>query len=184
MKEIKINPDKFNLYLKDAYGIESVLGDSGRSPYGVSGMNNHPTYKTISNIGTEEWGKDDPERIIMKKVKDWDELAHLSEEEALEKFLFHFDFMVKVIRSTGCQINKFIFREYPTIRTDRNLIYCRVFIELKILNHILSNSEGVPLFRDQKIHVQSLYDNEIISFSKNTDKTPINEAQELLKGLK
>jgi len=183
MPEIKISPDKFNSYLKDTYGIKSILGYSGRSPYGVSGMNNHPTYKTIINIGTEEWVKDDPERIRMKKVKEWDELAHLSEEEALEKFLFHFDFMVKCIRSTGCQINKFIFREYPTIWTERNLIYCRVFVELKILNHILSTGKDT-LKEKHKIHVQSLYDNEIISFKKNTDKTPINEAQELLKGLK
>tara|TARA_R100001530_G_scaffold126968_1_gene96029 strand:+ start:61 stop:510 length:450 start_codon:yes stop_codon:yes gene_type:complete len=121
MKEIKINPDKFNSYLKDTYGIKFVEGNANATPYFYGDGREHEDLKYISltNSGIKEEGTSS-------------NVYESSKEEALARFLFHFDFMVKIIRSTGAEINKFIFRMYPLILEDNgSQVICRLFVELK-----------------------------------------------------
>ena len=150
MKEIKINPDKFNSYLKDTYGIESVEGNANSPPYFYGNGREHEDLKYISltNSGIKEEGMKIP--------------IESSKEEALARLLYHFDFMVKIIRSTGAEINKFIFRLYPLILEDNgSQVICRLFVELK------------PF---------SPFTNEIDKNAKNS--IFMTKSQELLKGLK
>ena len=70
--------------------------------------------------------------------------------------------MVKIIRSTGAEINKFIFRLYPLILEDNgSQVICRLFVELK------------PF---------SPFTNEIDKNAKNS--IFMTKSQELLKGIK
>ena len=121
MEQIKINPDKFNSYLKDAYGIKSVQGELTASPYFDRDGRGHKDliYISLTNSGIKEDGMNNT-------------VYESSKEEALERLLYHFDFMVKIIRSTGAEINKFIFRMYPLIMEDNySQVICRLFVELK-----------------------------------------------------